>query len=84
MRHKKRLFRTNVKRVNACMQRIGDKILLKGGTNFENSNVVCHKSKDVLNLKNITQGFQLEEMDPRTECDDLLCYDQNEISITCH
>ena len=66
-------FRTTVKRVNACVQRVDNKILLKGGTNFENSNVVCHKSKDVLNLKNITQGFQLEDLDPRTECDDLLC-----------
>ena len=77
-------FRTTVKRVNACVQRVDNKILLKGGTNFENSNVVCHKSKDVLNLKNITQGFQLEDLDPRTECDDLLCYDQNVITIPCH
>ena len=63
LRNKIITFQTTVKRVNACVQRVDNKILLKGGTNFENSNVICHKSNDVLNLKNLTQGFQLEDLD---------------------
>ena len=72
-----------MKRVNACVQRIGDKIEIRGGINIK-SNSRCHKSMEVLDLKNITNGFQFEEIDQTTECDELLCYDQNELKIPCH
>ena len=70
----------NVMRVNACVRRIGDSLQIRGGTNINNR---CHKSMEVLDLKNPSQGFQLEDVDKTTECDDLLCHDQNEITIPC-
>ena len=82
-RNQTSLFQTAVKRVHACVQRIGDSIQIRGGTNFGNSNTRCHKSMEVLDLKNTTQGFLFEEIVQTTDCDHLLSFDQNEITVPC-
>ena len=68
-------------RLNACMKQVGDKIQVIGGTNFGGGITRCLKSMEVLHLKNQIQVFKVVATNQTTKCDELLCFDENEVQI---